>query len=515
MLFYARYMRDLFLFAMAVWPWALTAQTAKIRIDVERVRGDIDPKIYGVFMEPIEFRPGMFGPRDMAAHNTMYGTLYDPSSPQADGNGFRKDYTGAMRELKVTNMRWPGGNYVAGYNWQDGIGPKAQRPVRKDLAWGGIDNNHVGTDEWVELNGSMGSENVICVNLGLGDINNARYWVEYCNLEGGTYYSDLRIKYGHKQPFGVKYWCLGNEVDGAPWIMGHKDADDYCKIAVEAAKAMKATDKSIHFIANGSSLYDSTGSWIDWNRKVIGSLTGIADYLSIHRYWDRSDDYYTYVGQSSLDIEDKINTVQSQVNVYKALYPGRKPLSLSVDEWAPFGQSMLSTLAVAEYLNSFIRHADFVKMANFTLMTSLLGRDGQKGTFKTPLFYAFKAYSNNCRGSSVDTYVACDTFNTAKYKGIPFLDVTTVYARETNTVFINVVNRHRDNSIRAEVLGTSGQLTGQAEASVITADDLKELFTSDKQAQYQPVIKSIQVEGGQLSFDFPPHSYTQIKVSIK
>ena len=508
-------MKNLLLFALAAWPWTLPAQTATIRIDEERVRGDIDPKIYGVFMEPIEFRQGRLTPGDKAAHNTMYGTLYDPSSPLADDHGFRRDYIAAMRELKVTCMRWPGGNYVAGYTWQDGIGPKAQRPVRKDLAWGAIDNNHVGTDEWVALNRSIGSENVICVNLGLGDINDARYWVEYCNLPSGTFYSDLRTKYGNKEPFGVKYWCLGNEVDGAPWIMGHKDADDYCKIAIEAAKAMKATDNNIHFIANGSSLYDSTGSWIQWNRQVIGSLTGIADYLSIHKYWDRSDDYYTYIGQSSLDVEEKINTVQSLVDVYKALYPGKKPLSLSVDEWAPFGQSMLSTLAVAEYLNSFIRHADFVKMANFTLMTSLLGRESGKGTFKTLLFYTFKAFSNNCLGSTVDTYVSCDTFNTAKYKGIPFLDVTTVYIKATNTVFINVVNRHKDKTIPAELLSTSGQLTGNAETTIITTDDLSAPFSFDHQTQYQPAAGNIQTEHGRLRFDFPPHSFTQIKAIIK
>jgi alpha-N-arabinofuranosidase len=508
-------MKNLIFFALAAWPWPMSAQTARIRIDIERVLGVVDPNIYGVFMEPIEFRPGRFGPDDRTAHNTMYGTLYDPSSPQADANGFRKDYIAAKQELKITNMRWPGGNYVAGYSWQDGIGPKTQRPVRKDLAWGAIDNNHVGTDEWVELNRSIGCESVVCANLGLGDVNNARFWVEYCNQPEGTYYADLRAKYGHRAPFGVKYWCLGNEVDGAPWIMGHKDADDYCKIAVEAAKAMKATDNSIRLIACGSSLYDSTGSWIEWNRKVIGSLTGVADYLSIHRYWDRSNDYYTYVGQSSLDIEDKINTVQSQVNVYKALYPGKKPLSLSVDEWAPFGQTMLSTLAVAEYLNSFIRHADFVRMANFTLMTSLVGRDSQKGTFKTPLFYTYKAFSGNCRGASVDTYVACDTFNTAKYKGVPFLDVTAVYEKETNAIYINVVNRHRDKSIAADVLPTSGQLTGAAEATTITTDDLTAPFAFDKQAQYRPAIKSIDIVNGKLRFDFPPHSFTQIKASIK
>ena len=508
-------MKRLFFYLFLSFPALLDAQTAKIRIDAERVIGQVDPNIYGVFMEPIEFKPGMFGPKDSVAHNTMYGTLYDPSSPAAEPNGFNKNYIEAMQELKIANMRWPGGNYVSSYNWQDGIGPRNERPIRKDLAWGGIDNNHVGTDEWINLNRMIGSENVVCVNLGLGDINNARYWVEYCNLEGGTSYSDLRARYGHKEPYHVRYWCLGNEVDGAPWIMGHKNAEDYCKMAIEAAKAMRATDNTIRFIANGSSLYDSTGSWLEWNRKVISELTGIADYLSIHRYWDRSDDYYTYIGQSSLDIEDKINTVQSQVNVIKSLYPHRQPMHLSVDEWAPFGQSLLSTLAVAEYLNSFVRHADFVKMANFTLMTSLLGKDARKGTFKTPLFYTFKQFSNNCRGATIDTYVACDTFNTAKYKGIPFLDVTTVYVKESNTFFINVVNRHKDKAITADVTNVSGSFTGNAEASLITAGDLKEPFSFDKQSQYFPVIKDLRTSNNTLSCTFPPHSFTQIKVGAR
>lgn len=260
-------MKKLLLIFLLTLSFQSFAQTAKIKIDIDRVIGEIDPNIYGVFMEPIEFSGRRMGLPDTVSFNTLYGSLYDPSSPLADENGFRKDYIEAMKELKVTNMRWPGGNYVAGYNWMDGIGPKELRPVRKDLAWGGIDNNHVGTDEWVKLNKAMGSENVICINLGLGTINEARYWVEYCNLKKGTYYSDLRIKYGNENPYNVKYWCLGNEVDGSPWIMGYKNAEDYCKVAIEAAKAMRATDNTIKLISNGSSYYESTGKWIDWNWK--------------------------------------------------------------------------------------------------------------------------------------------------------------------------------------------------------------------------------------------------------
>ena len=501
-----------FLLTLPIW---IYAQNATIKIDIERTIGQVDPKIYGVFMEPIHFSGARMGLSDTLSFNTLYGNLYDPASPLADEHGFRTDYIEALKELKITNMRWPGGNFVAGYNWQDGIGPKDQRPVRKDLAWGGIESNQVGTDEWVQLNRSIGSENVVCINLGLGTINDARYWVEYCNLKKGTYYSDLRAKYGNPAPFGVKYWCLGNEVDGSPWIMGYKNAEDYCKIAREAAKAMRNTDPAIKFVSNGSSYYESTGIWIDWNWKVITELRDIADYLSIHKYWERAEDYYDYVGQSAFEVEEKINTAISQIRIAKTLYPDMKPLHLSVDEYAPFGQNMMTTMAVAMYLNSFIRHADFVKMANYTLATSLLGNDREKGTFKTPLFYTFKMFSNNCLGSSVDTWVKCDTFNTERYPGIPYLDVTTVYSEDTRTAYINVINRHKDRSIAAEIVTGSGEFTAKAEATVITDDSLREQFKYELEEQYIPGAEIIKTEKDKINFAFPPHSFTQIKVNLK
>jgi alpha-N-arabinofuranosidase len=255
-----------------LFPMALSGQTAKIKIDIDRTIAEIDPKIYGVFMEPIQFTGKEQGLPETASLNTLYGSLYDPASPLADENGFRTDYIEAMKELKITNMRWPGGNYAMGYNWQDGIGPKNKRPARINLAWNGVDTNRVGTDEWVELNKAIGSENVVCVNLGLGTIDDARYWVEYSNYSKGTYYSDLRAKNGHEQPYNIKIWDLGNEVDGAPWELGHKSAEDYVKIAREAAKAMKSVDDTIQFVASGSSYYESSGAWVEWNRKVLAAL---------------------------------------------------------------------------------------------------------------------------------------------------------------------------------------------------------------------------------------------------
>jgi alpha-N-arabinofuranosidase len=172
-------MKKILLLFIVSFPFVLFAQNATIRINAERAIGEIDSNIYGVFMEPIG--------RNHSTTNIVVGPLYNLSSPTANKDGFNTIIIDAMKELKITNMRWPGGNYISSYNWQDGIGPKDQRPVRKDLAWGGFDANQVGTDEWVALNRAIGSENVICVNLGLGDINGARFWVEYCNIPSGTY----------------------------------------------------------------------------------------------------------------------------------------------------------------------------------------------------------------------------------------------------------------------------------------------------------------------------------------
>ncbi len=508
-------MKKSFFALLLALSFSLSAQTSIIKVDIDRIIAEIDPKIYGVFMEPIHFSGRRMGLPDTVSFNTLYGNLYDPSSPLANENGFRKDYIEAMKELKITNMRWPGGNFVMAYNWQDGIGPKDKRPARINLAWGGIDNNHVGTDEWIALNKAIGSENIICVNLGLATIQDAVYWVEYCNYKKGTYYSDLRVKYGHEQPYNIRIWDLGNEVDGSPWELGHKNAEDYVKIAREAAKAMRSVDHSIKYVASGSSYYESTGQWVEWNRKVLAGLGDMIDYISIHRYWENSPDYYNYMGQSAMDFEEKIRVTAAEIEAVRAMKDFRNPIYISFDEWGVLGRNFLSVLPIAQCLNSFIRHADIVKMTNFTLLTSLLGNDREKGTYKTPLFYVFKSFSTNCHGNSVDTYVECDTFNTEKFKGIPYLDVTSVFSKETNTLFINVVNRHKDKIITADILSSTGEITGKAEVKVINCGSLSDPFLFDKQEQYIPETKEIKTEKNKITYSFPAHSFTQIKVGMK
>jgi len=220
------------------------------------------------------------------------------------------------------------------------------------------------------------------------------------------------------------------------------------------------------------------------------------------------------MGASAMTFEERIKLTSNEIQTISAIKGYKNPIGISVDEYGAFGRNFMSVLPVAQSLNSFIRHADVVKMANFTLMTSLLSNEPQKGTFKSPLFYTFKLFSNNCRGSSIDTYVACDTFNTEKYKGIPYLDVTAVYSKENSTVMINVVNRHKEKAIAAEILNTSGNFIGKPSVNEISTTDLTAAFVFDKQQQYIPVTKDATVKGNKIVYTFPPHSFTQIVVKV-
>jgi alpha-N-arabinofuranosidase len=277
---------------------------------------------------------------------------------------------------------------------------------------------------------------------------------------------------------------------------------------------MKAVDNTIKLVGCGSSWY-SVGTWDDWNRKVLQGLGDRIDYLSIHRYWENSPDYYGYMGASAMDLEEKVKITAHEIESVSALKGFKNPIYISVDEWGAFGRSFLNVLPIAQSLNSFIRHADVVKMANFTALTSLLSNDPQKGTFKSPLFYTFKLFSTNCRGRSVDAYVACDTFNTEKYKGIRYLDVSAVYSRETGSLTINVVNRHKDKSITTEIINNSGNFLSRASISELSTHDLAETFSFDKQQQYAPIMKETTANGNKIAYSFPPHSFTQIVVKVK
>jgi alpha-N-arabinofuranosidase len=481
-------------------------QTAVIKVDLDRKIGKVDPNIYGAFVEPIR--------------TVVYGTIYDPKSPLADENGIRKDFVQLIKDLHIPVVRWPGGNYVSGYNWEDGIGPKDQRPARLDLAWHQIDSNQMGTDEYAKLCSLIGAENFVCINAGLGTLDQARHWVEYCNYPKGTYYSDLRRKYGNEQPFNVKYWSLGNEIDG-PWQVGQKNAEDYCKFAFEAAKIMRLLDGNVKFIADGASNYRTNVDWIAWNDYVLQHMVGSIDYLSVHRYatealgGDRSFSGMMCLG---LDIDQKINVIKASIEKAMAESGSKRPVYISFDEWSAAGggaggATLTGSLMVAQHLNSFIRHADIVKMANITMLSSLVG-NSPDGDYKNALYQVFYLYSNNSRGTSLDVYAESEKYSNKVFNDIPYLDVTAVFNDTAKTLVVNVVNRHETNAMTSDIVLQSGEFTGSATVKEVNGDSVTATNTKTQEG-VTIATKEIQFSGNTIKYSFPAHSFTQMLILVK
>ena len=475
---------------------------AVIKIDFDRQTGKVDPNIYGAFVEPIR--------------NVVYGSIYDPASPFADENGFRKDFVELVRELKIPVVRWPGGNYVSGYNWEDGIGPKEERPVRLDLAWNQIESNHMGTDEYVQLCKLIGAENFICINAGTGTLDQARHWVEYCNREKGTWYSDLRRKYGNEEPFKVKYWALGNEIDG-PWQMGQKSAEDYVKFALEAGKLMQLVDKDIKLIASGASNYKPDNGWIDWNDYVLTHMTGTIDYLSVHRYATEAlgnDRSFSGMMCLGLDLDQKIETVKALILKAMTKTGSTRPVYISFDEWAGgFGNNITVSLMVAQHLNSFIRHADIVKMANMTMLSNLVGYSPE-GVYKNATFMAFRLFSNNCFGTSLDVSTTCEKYSNSIFKEIPYLDVTAVLNDEAGNLVINVINRHETKAIITDIVLQTGEFTGNAKVNEVNGK-ITDPGNPGAAEGVNSTSYDIRFKGNTIKYSFPAHSFTQIIIPLK
>jgi alpha-N-arabinofuranosidase len=490
-------------------------QPALIKVDLDRTISAIDPNIYGSFLEPISRgdRPDI-----------VYGPLYDPASPRSDENGFRKEYLQQIRDLKVSAIRWPGGNFVSGYNWKDGIGPKAQRPVTLDLSRTRKESNQMGTDEYAVFCQLVGAENFICINAGTGTIEDAAHWVEYCNAPVGTRWADLRAKHGRAEPYRVKYWALGNEPDG-PWQLGHKNKEDYVKFAIEAAKMMSAVDKDIKLVAAGASnyplvtkRYDPKDGWTDWNSYVLDQMAGYIDYLSVHRYVFqvlRAIEKPVFADEMSLGLEINriIEVTRGQIQEAMVKSETDRPIYIAFDEYGARGNTLAGPLLLAQHLNAFIRHADIVKMANLTFLTSLTGITPE-GSFKTSLYYPFHLYSHNARGTALDVYTRCATYSNKVFKEIPYLDVTAVHNAVKGTVVVNVVNRSDTDAIAAEVELQSGTFTGRGFAHLVTADSLTATNTATEE-QVRTVTREFAFTGNRIAHTFPAHSFTQLEIALK
>lgn len=491
---------------------SLNAQTlkARIKIDIERKIGAIDTLIYGNFTEHLG--------------RCIYGGIYDPKSTQADADGLRKDVIEATNKLGVSIIRYPGGNFVSGYHFEDGIGPKANRPKRKDLAWGAIETNEVGTDEFMKFISKTKAAPYMCVNLGTGTIEEARNWVEYCNAPTGLYYSDLRAKNGYAAPYNIKYWGLGNEMDG-PWQMGHKNAEDYSKFALEAAKLMKWSDPSIKLIASGSSNYGA--DWMNWNRTVLTQLRNHIDYISVHQYVNNSDSNHKKFMTATLFTDRIIKSAEAQINEVRSRYRIAHPIYIAFDEYNVWYRAwteqqleehynLQDALVVAQFLNCFVRNAHIVKMANMAQLVNVIAPmmvTDDKLWLQT-IYYPLQLFGTNCYGQSVSAFVDGDTYDVGDQKNIPYLDVSTAYNEVKEELVINVVNRSEDKVVETNIINQFGSLIEKIKVAEVNSKNIYDENTVTEQ-KVKTETRFVPIKGNSFTYSFPAHSFTQILIKIK
>lgn len=500
------------LVAVVLIPGGLWARgktgNARIKVDIERQKGEIDRNIYGNFVEHLG--------------RCIYGGLYEPGSPLSDEKGYRRDVLEATRALRTSLVRWPGGNFVSGYHWEDGIGPQAGRPTRIDLAWGFRESNAFGTDKFVEWCRRADTEPYFCVNLGTGTMDEARNWVEYCNVEKGTYWSDLRRRNGYEKPHKVKYWALGNEMDGQ-WQMGHKNAEDYGKFALETAKLMKWIDRDIKLVVAGSSDYN--GNWIDWNRTVLEYLKNHADYIALHNYVEnRSNDYYKFMATTRF-AEKAIRITEGLIAEAMTKAERKDPIYIAFDEYNVWYRAkgeegneevynLEDALVVSTFLNIFVRNAHVVKMANMAQLVNVIAPifSTKDGSWYQTIFYPLQLFATHCHGTSLDTFVDCDTYALGRER-IPYLDVSAAYDGEAGEVIVNVTNRHREQAITTDILCQTGRFDGKATVYEVNGPDIKAENSMTRQA-VKTVTKEAQARGDRFTYAFPAHSFTLIRIPV-
>ncbi|HTT63658.1 MAG TPA: alpha-L-arabinofuranosidase C-terminal domain-containing protein [Bryobacteraceae bacterium] len=511
--------RRTFTRALAAAPWVLRAQTdtarARIKVDTERVIGDIDPKIYGNFIEHLG--------------RCIEGGVFDEGSPLSDADGYRRDVLDAAKKLNVTILRWPGGNFSSNYSWMDGIGPRDQRPRRLEMAWGTVEDNRFGTHEFLQYVSELGAEPYICANLGTGSWQQAQQWVEYCNSSEDTAMTRLRKQNGRAQPWKVTYWGLGNEMDG-PWQMGHRSAEDYGKFALEAAKLMKWTDANIKLVAAGSSNYGPNADWTGWNRTVLEYLKHHVDYLSLHLYvGNRTNDFGEFLA-SSVELGSRIKTAEGIIDAALSGEPRSRRIYIAWDEWNVWyrargegkeqGRRILEehynledALVVATFLNTFVNHSHIVKIANMAQLVNVIAPifSSEKGLFLQTIYYPLQLFANNSKGQSLELFVDGPKYSTRRFGDVPYLDTSAAY--DQGTLVLNVVNRHREQAIEADVEAQDKKFSGAVEVWEVNGPDIKAEndFGSTK---VRAVERSASASGNHLAYSFPPHSYTMLKVRL-
>ncbi len=492
-----------------------------VTLDPEHHRGAIDDRLFGSFVEHMG--------------RCVYTGIYEPGHPSADEQGFRGDVAELVRELGVTVVRYPGGNFVSGYQWQDGIGPRADRPRRLDLAWRSIETNQVGTDEFLQWAARLGIEPMMAVNLGTAGIIDAASLVEYCNVGAGTYYSDLRRAHGAEDPYGVKLWCLGNEMDG-PWQTGHVSADEYGRKALQAANAMKLVDPSIELVACGSSSH-----WIDtfgyWESAVLEHTFDVVDYVSMHAYYEQYGDERASFLASGAAMDRFVDDVVATVDAVAARKHSRKRLKISFDEWnvwylSRFAgtentdidvsgpriedvYSKLDAVVVGDLMMSLINHADRVRVGCLAQLVNVIApimTEPGGSAWRQSIYYPIAETIRAARGRrSLVARVECSEYATDRHGDVPTHAAAAAFDPAAGALAVFLTNRMNEPTPVVLDLRRFAPVTG-AVARGITGDDAGPLHGSAAAAARPVELDAPVLQDNVARLVLPPQSWTVLQV---
>ena len=501
-------------------------------VDRDFTLGPVPRRLFGSFVEHMG--------------RCVYTGVFEPGHPEADADGLRRDVLELTRELGVSVVRYPGGNFVSGYDWEDGVGPVEERPRRLDGAWHTVEPNTFGLHEFVAWARLAGVEIMEAVNLGTRGVAEARALLEYANHPGGTELSDRRRRNGAEEPFGIKLWCLGNEMDG-PWQIGFKTADEYGRLAAEAARAMRMVDDDLELVACGSSNL-SMPTFGAWEERVLTHTYDLVDYISLHVYYgDREGDTGSFLA-SGVDMDRFIEGVVATADFVRARDRHTKTMYLSFDEWnvqyrhdratpviseaeitrswdehPPIGEGdfdVTDAVVVGTLLSSLLRHGDRVKIANQAQLVNLLGlvRTEVGGpAWRQTVFFPFAAMAGTAAGEILRLAVTSDRFATARYGEADLVDASGTWDATTGRLVLYLANRSLDE--RADV---AVALRGLAPERVLGARVLAAPAGGDRfsanTAEAQPVglvdWDGVRLEDGGLAVQLPALSWAVVEVAV-
>ncbi|MGW2092233.1 arabinosylfuranosidase ArfA [Promicromonospora sukumoe] len=498
--------------------------SASVTIDPAFVVGPVRPRTFGSFVEHLG--------------RSVYTGLHEPDHPTADADGFRGDVVELTRELGVSTVRYPGGNFVSGYRWEDGIGPVEERPRRLDLAWHSTDPNLVGVDEFMRWCDRTGVEPMMAVNLGTRGVQEALDLLEYCNVPGGTTWSDLRRANGAEDPYRIKMWCLGNEMDG-PWQIGHKTAQEYGRLAAETARAMRMVDPDLELVACGSS-GSQMPTFGEWEHTVLTEAYEHVDHISAHAYyWEEDGDLASFLA-SAVNMDHFVDAVAATADAVRAAGKHTKHIHVSFDEWnvwyqkraesrPPSGDdwpvapvlledryNVADAVVVGNLLISLLRHTDRVHAASLAqlvnviapIMTEPGGRSWRQTTF-----HPFALTARHAAGEVLRLAVDAPVQETAKFGPVPVLDAVATHDADTGGVVVLAVNRSLTDDVALDVDLRGFPGLRVVEALTLSNPDHTWSATADDATSVLPRANTTaKVADDRAHVDLPPVSWSILRL---